>query len=138
MRSLDRRASARPATIGEYLARLRSDKRRALGELRRAIKAAAPNAEECISYGIPAFRLDGRVLVYFAAATNHCSFFPGARPIAAHKADLKSYGTSKGTVRFPVDTPLPAALVRRLVKTRIAELAAKKSVRRKKAESTRA
>ena len=68
----------RPDTIDEYLAAVPDDTRAALEKLRRAIKAAAPRAEECISYGIPAFRLDARVLVCFAAASNHCSFFPGA------------------------------------------------------------
>lgn len=109
------------ATIDAYLAKLSPDKRSALTKLRKAIKAAAPRAEECISYQIPAFRLDGRMLVWFGAATNHCSFFPGAYPIAACKRDLKRYKTSKGTIRFSPDRPLPAALVRKLVKARIAE-----------------
>jgi len=113
--------AAKPQTINEYLLPLSRDKRAALERLRRAVKSAAPKAEECISYGIPAFRLDGRVLVYFAAAAKHCSFFPGAHPIAAHKKDLKGYSTSKGTVRFSPDDGLPVALVRKLVKSRIAE-----------------
>jgi uncharacterized protein YdhG (YjbR/CyaY superfamily) len=113
----------KPATITAYLAALSADKRAALNGLRKAIKAAAPRAEECISYQIPAFRLDGRMLVWFGAATSHCSFFPGAYPIAACKRDLKAYKTSKGTIRFPPDKPLPAALVRKLVKARIAERA---------------
>lgn len=108
-------------TIDEYLARLSSDKRAALEKLRRAIRAAAPKAEECISYQVPAFRFDGRLLVAFGAATNHCAFYPGAFPVKAHKADLEGYDTSTGTVRFPADCPLPATLVRKLVKTRIAE-----------------
>jgi uncharacterized protein YdhG (YjbR/CyaY superfamily) len=110
-----------PKTVNAYLAALNPEKRAALQQLRRTILAAAPKAEECISYKIPAFRLDGRMLVWFAAASSHCSFFPGARPIAVHKQDLKAYKTSKGTVRFTPDKPLPAALVRKLVKTRIAE-----------------
>jgi uncharacterized protein YdhG (YjbR/CyaY superfamily) len=113
----------RVPTVGEYLAVLSADKRAALQKLRRAIKAAAPKAEECFSYGIPAFRLDGRMLVWFGAATNHCSFYPGAFPIAAHKSELIAYKISKGTIRFTPDRPLPAALVRKLVKTRIAERA---------------
>jgi len=108
-------------SIDQYLASLDPDKRTALTKLRKAIKAAAPRAEECISYQIPAFRLDGRMLVWFRAATNHCSFFPGAYPIAACKTELKKYKTSKGTVRFSPDRPLPATLVRKLVKARIAE-----------------
>ena len=116
-----------PGTIDEYLAQVPADKRAALQWLRRHIKAAAPGAEECISYGIPAFRLDGRVLVYMGAATHHCAFYPGAHPIEAHRKALAPYDTSKGTIRFSPDAPLPAALVRRLVKTRIAEQASRRA-----------
>ena len=111
----------KPHTIDEYLDGLTDDKRAALQKLRQAIKAAAPRAEECISYQVPAFRLDGKMLVWFAAATKHCSFFPGAYPIAALKKELKAYSTSKGTVRFSPEKPLPASLVRKLVKARVAE-----------------
>ena len=110
-----------PKTIDAYLRGLSADKRAVLQHLRRTIRAAAPQAEECISYQMPAFRLDGRMLVWFAAASTHCSLFPGAHPIAAHKRDLKAYKISKGTVRFGPDKPLPAALVKKLVRTRIAE-----------------
>jgi len=113
----------KPQTVDEYLARLSRDKRSALEQLRRAIRAAAPKAEECISYQMPAFRLDGRMLVWFGAATNHCAFYPGAAPIQALKDQLEPYDASKGTIRFPPDRPLPAALVRKLVKARIAERA---------------
>ncbi len=116
--------SAKPQTIDEYLAPLSNDKRAALEKLRRAIKSAAPRAEECISYRIPAFRLGGRMLVAFGAAANHCAFYPGAFPVEAHKEELKGYDTSKGTIRFQAASPLPATLVRKLVKTRIAERAA--------------
>lgn len=116
---------AKPLTIDEYLAPLNREKRTALEKLRRAIKSAAPKAEECISYQIPAFRLGGRLLVAFGAARNHCAFYPGAHPVEVHKNELKAYDTSKGTIRFPADSPLPATLVRKLVKTRIAEYAAK-------------
>jgi uncharacterized protein YdhG (YjbR/CyaY superfamily) len=112
-----------PTTIDEYLATVSDEHREALERLRRIISTAVPRAEECISYQIPAFRLDGRVLVFFAAATKHCSFFPGAAPIAVHARELGAWSTSKGTIRFQPDKPLPAALVRRLVKTRIAERA---------------
>jgi uncharacterized protein YdhG (YjbR/CyaY superfamily) len=113
----------RPSTIDDYLAGVSDDKRTALEKLRRTIKGAAPRAEECISYSIPAFRLDGRVLVFFAAAKLHCSFFPGAYPIEVLKDELKGYSISKGTVRFDPSKPLPATLVRKLVKARITELA---------------
>src|ERR1700730_11243566 len=113
--------SAKPQSIDEYLAAVSADKRAALEKLRRAIKSAAPKAEECISYGIPAFRLGGKMLVAFGAAASHCSFYPGAFPVKAHKDELRAYDTSKGTIRFQAGNPLPATLVRKLVKTRIAE-----------------
>jgi uncharacterized protein YdhG (YjbR/CyaY superfamily) len=122
--------SSKPESIDAYLAALCADNRAALSKLRKAITAAAPGAEECISYGIPAFRWHGRVIVFFHAATHHCSFFPGAHPIAAHAAELADYHTSKGTVRFSPDEPLPAALVRKLVKARMAEFAAKGAVKK--------
>jgi uncharacterized protein YdhG (YjbR/CyaY superfamily) len=112
-------------TIDEYFAPLSSEKRAALEKLRTAIRSAAPNAEECISYDVPGFRLGGRLLVSFGAATNHCAFYAGAFPIQAHKDELKTYDTSKGTIRFQAGSPLPATLVRKLVKTRIVEHAAK-------------
>ena len=114
-------------TVDEYLAALSNDKRAALERLRETIQAAAPRAEECISYQLPAFRLDGRMLVWFGAATNHCSFYPGA-VVDDYKEELEDFATSKGTIRFQPDNPLPATLVRKLVKARIAENAARKGV----------
>lgn len=119
---------AKPRSIDQYLASLSAEKRAALERLRKTIKAAAPGAEECISYQLPAFRLDGRMLVWFGAASNHCAFYPGALPIETLKDELAAYDTSKGTIRFQADRPLPAALVRKLVKTRIAENTARKAV----------
>ncbi len=113
------RRPASPASVDEYLAALDEDKRTALERLRRSIHAAAPRAEECISYRLPAFRLDGRMLVWFGAASTHCAFYPGA-VIDDFKDDLEGYETRKGTIRFQPDHPLPAALVRKLVKARIA------------------
>src|SRR5678816_3752939 len=111
----------RPKTIDEYLAGLSADKRTALEKLRKTIRAAAPKAEECISYQIPAYRQNG-MLVGFAAAANHCSLYlMSSSTIEAHKEELRGYDTSKGTIRFQPDKPLPAALVRKLVKARIAE-----------------
>ncbi len=110
-------------TIDGYLARLDPDKRAALERLRTIIRSAAPRAEECISYQLPAFRLDGRMLVWFGAAANHCSFYPGGI-VEAYKAELEDYDTSKGTIRFQPDVPLPAALVRKLVRAAIARNAA--------------
>jgi uncharacterized protein YdhG (YjbR/CyaY superfamily) len=117
--------SFKPKTVEEYLASLDDDKRMVLEKLRQIIKSAAPRAEECISYDIPGFRLNGRLLVSYGAGKNHCAFYPGAHPIAAHKDELKQYALSKGTIRFTPDKPLPATLVRKLVKTRIAEYANK-------------
>jgi uncharacterized protein YdhG (YjbR/CyaY superfamily) len=112
--------SQKPKTIDEYLAALSADKRAALEILRKTIKAAAPEAEECISYNLPAFRLNGKFLVAYGAAANHCAFYPGS-VMEALKDELKNYDTSKGTIRFPADKPLPPALVRKLVKLRIAK-----------------
>lgn len=115
------KAGTKAKTIDQYLARLSDDKRAALERLRKAIRSAAPKAEECISYQLPAFRLDG-MLVAFGATANHCAFYPmSSSTIEAHKNELKDYDTSKGTIRFQPDKPLPAALVRKLVKARIAE-----------------
>lgn len=112
----------KPCSIDEYLAAVSPDKRAALEKLRRAIQAAAPRAVECISYRLPTFRLDGKLLVAFGAAAHHCALYPmSAATIAAHADALKDYGTSKGTIRFQPDKPLPTALVRKLVKARIAE-----------------
>src|SRR5262245_1357592 len=113
--------AAKPTTIDEYLAAVSAAQRAALEKIRKAIRAAAPNAEEGISYQLAAFRLNGRPLVAFGAASNHCAFYPmSSTTIAAHKNDLAGYDTSKGTIRFPADKPLPATLVKKIVKARIA------------------
>ena len=118
---MEHRPKRKASTIDEYLANLSDDKRAALEKLRKTIRAAAPQAEECISYQMPAFRLNG-MLVGFGATANHCAFYPmSASTVAAHKEELQGYDTSKGTIRFQADKPLPAALVRKLVKARIAE-----------------
>jgi uncharacterized protein YdhG (YjbR/CyaY superfamily) len=123
----------KPRTIDEYLDGLTKDKRAALEKLRKDIKAVVPKAEECISYQIPAFRLDGRLLVAFGAGAKHCAMYPGAYPIAACRSDLERYDTSKGTIRFPPGEPLPATLVRKLVKARLSGQAASRSTRRQSA-----
>jgi uncharacterized protein YdhG (YjbR/CyaY superfamily) len=111
---------AKPKTIDEYLAAVSPEQRAALEKLRKVIKAASPQAEECISYGLAAFRWNGRPLVAFGATPNHCAFFPmDSTTVAAYKNELKGFETSKGTIRFQPDKPLPAALVRKLVKARI-------------------
>jgi len=122
--------TANATTIDEYLAALPADKRAALQFLRRAIKAAAPQAEECISYGIPAFRLDGKLLVHFGAAARHCAFYPGA-VVESFRDDLRAYDTSKGTIRFQPDDPLPAGLVKRIVHAQVARRRAGRAVARR-------
>jgi len=112
----------KPHTIDEYLAGVSLENRAALQTLRRAVHAAAPGAEECISYGMPAFRLNGKLIAGFKAGANHCSFHPmSGKTVSTLEADLAGYETSRGTIRFPAGAGLPATLVRKLVKTRIAE-----------------
>lgn len=124
---------AKPKTIDEYLENVDDSQRAALEKLRKTIKATAPKAEETITYQIPIFRLNG-MLVGFAAAKNHCAFYPCSGSIvAALKDELKDYETSKGTIRFQPGKPLPAALVRKIVKIRIAENAVKCEARLLKA-----
>ena len=114
--------SRKPKTIDEYFSGVNADQRAALQKLRQTIHAAAPKAEECISYGIPAFRLNGRALVFFGAWANHCSFYPGSSTtLKKFRSDLKGFPITKGTIRFSPDNPLPITLVKKLVKARIAE-----------------
>jgi uncharacterized protein YdhG (YjbR/CyaY superfamily) len=115
-------------TVAEYLAALPTDARAALGKLRKTIKAAAPAATEGISYQVPVFKLDGKPLVGFGAATAHCTFFVMSTSAAmrAHLAELKGYEVGGGSIRFPASKPLPATLVTRLVRARIAENQAKR------------
>ncbi|HEY6231321.1 MAG TPA: DUF1801 domain-containing protein [Pyrinomonadaceae bacterium] len=111
--------TAKPKTIDEYLTGFDSEQRATLEKLRQSIRAAAPKAEECISYGIPGFRLDGKMLVSFAGWAKHCAFYPGSHALKNHQNELNAYETSKGTIKFKTGAPLPATLVRKLVKSRI-------------------
>ena len=108
-----------PRDVEEYLAGVPTTQRKTLERLRRIIKSVVPEAVEVISYQIPTFKLNGRMLVSYAAFHEHCSFFPGAGPVDAHEDELKSFATSKGTVRFTPEKPLSTALVKKLVRTRI-------------------
>jgi len=114
--------SGAPKTIDEYLARVPEPARTTLGKMRAVILSAAPKeTEEIISYKIPAFQYKG-VLVWFAAFADHCSFFPTAAVIDAFRGELKGYTLSKGTIQFPTNRPLPATLVRKMVKMRVAKV----------------
>jgi uncharacterized protein YdhG (YjbR/CyaY superfamily) len=128
-------ASARrkPNTIDEYLAGVNCDQRATLEKLRRTIREVAPKAEECISYGIPAFRLNGRSLVFFGAWANHCAFYPGSSAtLKKFQNDLKGFETSKGTIRFASNKQLPTGFVKKLVKARMAENSDRASNKRRK------
>lgn len=121
--------------VDTYFARVPADARATLETLRERIKAAVPEAFEVISYQMPAFRHNGRMLVWIAAWKDHCSLYPISPVVRkACEKELNAYDTSKGTIRFPIGKPLPAALVRKIVKARIAEneAAAKERKRREK------
>lgn len=108
-------------TIDDYLASLPTAASKRLKELRRLIRQAAPQAEEAISYNIPAFKSNGALLVWYAAFKTHIGFYPRASPIAAFKNELAGYKTSKGAIHFPLDKPIPAAVVKKIVKFRLKE-----------------
>lgn len=122
--------------VESYLRGVPTAARASLEKLRQTIKSAVPEAVEVISYGIPTFKLGGRMLVSYAAFAEHCSFFPGAGPVDEHQDELKSFQTSKGTIRFTETKPLSASLVKKLVKTRIRlneELMKKRAAKKKAA-----
>ncbi len=116
-----------PKTVDEYLARVPPKFRAPLRRLRNTIKAAAPDADEVISYQMPAFRQNG-MLVYYAAFKDHCSFFVASAQVRHEfSAEMKPFETGKGTLQFKPDRPLPDGLVTRIVKARVAENAARRS-----------
>ena len=109
----------KPAGIDDYLLLFPEETRQQLLKIRQAIKKAAPKAEETISYAIPAFKLNGKPFIYMAAFKNHISVYPAPRNEAGFKKELASYKGGKGTIQFPLDSPLPLDLIRRIVKFRI-------------------
>ena len=107
-------------SIDEYISGFPENIQNILQNLRRVIHQAAPDAQETISYGMPAFRLDG-ILVYFAAFKDHIGFFPTASGVRVFAKELAPYDVSKGTIRFPIDKPIPDKLVAKIVKFRVQE-----------------
>lgn len=121
-----RKGKGAPRTVDEYLSGVPEPARSTLSKVRATIRSAVPpEAIETISYRMPAFKHKG-IVVWFAAFTDHCSLFPTTSIIEAFKDELKGYSTSKGTIRFPSDRPLPAALVKKIVKARVAQNEQKK------------
>jgi uncharacterized protein YdhG (YjbR/CyaY superfamily) len=120
-RSSAAKGNGAPKNIDEYFAGVPEPARSTLNKMRAAIRSAVPpEAAETISYRIPAFKHKG-VLVWFAAFSDHCSLFPTAAVIEAFKNELKGFSTSKGTIHFPTDKPLPTALIKKMVKARVAQ-----------------
>ncbi|HEY6945059.1 MAG TPA: DUF1801 domain-containing protein [Candidatus Acidoferrum sp.] len=124
-RSASPKRKGPPKNVQEYLARVPEPARSTLQKMRAAIRSAAPAAAtETISYGIPAFKHKG-ILVWFAAFSDHCSLFPTAAVIEKFKNQLKGFSTSKGTIHFPLNKPLPIALIKKLVKARVSQMKAR-------------
>ena len=121
--------------IDGYLSTLPDDQRAALETLRRTISTAAPDAVESISYGMPTFKYQGRPLIYFGAAKNHCAIYGPA--VDAFRDELAGYDASKGTIRFQPARPLPAAFVKKLVRARVAEIEATATERKRRKGSAR-
>ncbi|MGA8574081.1 MAG: DUF1801 domain-containing protein [Candidatus Cybelea sp.] len=105
-----------PGDFDDYRRHVPKDAQRALHEVRLAIKKGAPRAQETISYNLPAFALDGKLVVWFGAFKAHVGFYPGAAAIAAFETDLSKYKTARGSAQFPLDRPLPLGLITRIVK----------------------
>ena len=108
-------------TIDEYIATFPKNIQAILEAIRNAIRISAPKSEEKISYGIPTFDLNGKHLVHFAAYKNHIGFYPTSSGIRAFKTELSPFKTSKGTVQFPLDKPIPFDLIKKIVKYRVKE-----------------
>jgi uncharacterized protein YdhG (YjbR/CyaY superfamily) len=122
---------AGPTSVDDYLAAVPERQRAALEKLRKTIKAAAPDATEAISYQMPALKLDGRFLVSYAAFKNHCSLFPGSAVPDELQDELRPFVAGKGTLQFTPEKPIPAPLIKKIVKTRIREIEAAASRRKR-------
>ena len=118
-------------TVAAYLQDIPEQTTERIDELQAAIKAAAPKAEEVISYNMPAYKQNGKALVYFAAYAKHVGFYPTASPMVVFADELSKYKTSKGAIQFPLDKKIPAALVKKIVKYRIAEEAERAAAKKK-------
>jgi uncharacterized protein YdhG (YjbR/CyaY superfamily) len=113
----------KPASIDQYLSSISDEKRAALAQLRKTIRAALPEVQECISYGMPAFRLPGGVVAGFLATASGCSYYPfSGTTLGTLASELEGYETTKSAVHFSPDEPLPASLVRKLIRARMAEM----------------
>lgn len=121
-----------PQTIDEYIGRYPEEVQAILQKVRATIRAAAPEAEETISYQMPTFKLHGKYLVYFAAHKSHIGFYPTPGGIEGLQEALAKYQSGKGTLRFPLDEPIPYDLITRVVELRAAENLAKATAKRKK------
>ncbi len=108
-------------TISEYIATFPQDVQTKLNEIRQIIKTSSPSAQETIAYGIPTYKLNGKNLLHFGGYKKHIGFYPAPRGIQAFKKELKNYLGGRGTVRFPLDKPLPATLIAKIVKFRTQE-----------------
>jgi len=116
-----RKSAKKPKTVDEYFAAIPEPARSTLNKMRETIRSVVPvGSTEIISYGIPGFK-DKRVLVWYAAFSDHCSLFPTASIIEKFKTELERFRTSKGTIHFPMDKPLPTTLIKKLVKARVAQ-----------------
>jgi len=133
---MKRSIATAPRTVAQYMASIPEPARSTLRKIQASIHAAVPGATLCISYGMPMFKHKG-MLAGFAAFSKHCSLFPGAAPIQALQDQLKNYRTSKGAIQFPLDKPLPATLVKKLVRVRIAEIESRQNAKEAKIKSKR-
>ena len=128
---MDKTRRPAPASIDAYIAGFGPEVRAVLRKIRATVRKAAPGATEKISWGMPAYTQDG-VLTFFAAFKDHVSIFPGPEGIERFKKELAPYGTSKGTVKFPLGTPVPYGLIARIVKFRVKENKARAAAKRAK------